>query len=427
MNATGKSSSSIASRLGVFLLGVVVATAVSARSAPSKSSETAKRYAALDAYAQALSLMANSHVDEVNERKLIYAGIAGMTAKLDPHSSFYSPSQYKRMQQDTQGEFGGIGIELHVGEGQAPYPAIASVIPGSPSARAGLLVGDSLVAVNKVKTLVDNRLAAALSTWHSRIRGNAGTRVEVKILRQGWSDPKTMVLVRRRVAIPSVESERYGDVTYIAIRRFREATLRDVRKALKAGLSATSPKLILDLRGNPGGLLDQGIAVADLFLDKGRIVSVESRSGRKVEVSRAHAANSHVGFPMVVLVNETSASASEIVAAALQDNKRAKVVGATSFGKGSVQTFFDLADGSGLKLTTSRYLTPTGKTLEGSGIQPDIPVAAFAAEIINAGSAAGNDGVGEAMQQKELTLVQREAMDVDLQLFKSYQHLRSVQ
>lgn len=427
MIAIGKSSSSIASHLGVFLLGVVLATAVSAKSAPSTSTVIAKRYAALDALAQSLSLIANSHVDEVNERKLIYGAIAGMTAELDPHSVFYSPSQYKRMQQDTQGEFGGIGVELGVGDAKSPYPTIASVIPNSPSARAGLLVGDSLMAVNKEKTLADGKLQASLSTWHSRIRGNSGTRVELTIRRQGSREARTMVLVRQRVAIPSVQSERYGDVTYIAIRRFREATVRDLRKALKSGLSGESPKLILDLRGNPGGLLDKGIAVADLFLDKGTIVSVESRAGRNQEVSHAHAANSYVGFPMVVLIDETSASASEIVAAALQDNKRATVVGETSFGKGSVQTFFDLADGSGLKLTTSRYLTPNGKTLEGSGIQPDILVDAFAAEIISVGSSSEAGASENALQQKELTQIQREAMDADLQLYKSYQQLRAVQ
>ncbi|MBL4635556.1 MAG: S41 family peptidase [Kofleriaceae bacterium] len=422
MNANWKVSS-IASHLGLFLLGIIIATATSAQSAPSGTNANTKRYAALNAFAQALSIMAKSHVDDVNERELIYGGISGMAAQLDPHSVFYSPAQYKRLQQDTQGEFGGVGIELGAGIDGSLHPRITAVIADSPAARAGVIVGDSLIAVDNKETVKNGEALAGAKAWYSRVRGAVGTRAELRVNRKGWQKPRAIVMMRQRVAIPSVFAKRYGAVSYIAIKRFREATVRDLRAALESHLAKKSPRLILDLRGNPGGLLDKGISVADIFLDKGTIVSVESRGSHAALVSRAHTANSYIGFPMVVLVDEGSASSSEIVAAALQDNHRAVVIGATTYGKGSVQTFFDLVDGSGMKLTTSRYLTPEGKTLEGEGVVPDIPVDAFAAEIIGASPNSGSTGADTALMRKELTVIQRESLDADLQLFKSYQYL----
>ena len=327
------------------------------------------------------------------------------------------------MQQDTQGEFGGVGVELGAGIDGSLHPRITALIADSPAARAGIVVGDSLISVNGKETVKNGEAIAGAKAWYSRVRGSVGTRVELRVNRKGWPEPRAMVMVRQRVAIPSVVAKRFGQVSYIAIKRFREATVRDLRVALELHLAKDSPRLILDLRGNPGGLLDKGILVADIFLDKGTIVSVESRGSRDVEVSSAHTTNSYVGFPMVVLVDEGSASASEIVAAALQDNHRAVVVGVTTYGKGSVQTFFDLVDGSGMKLTTSRYLTPKGETLEGKGVVPDIPVDAFAAEIIGPSDNAGSAAADTALSRKELTAIQRESLDADLQLFKSYQYL----
>ncbi len=399
--------------LFVFLLGGALAKGGGAEATPASRD----RYAALDSFAKSLALISSSYVDGIEEQELIYGGIAGMVATLDPHSAFYTKAQYKRLRQDTEGEFGGVGILLREGaEGQPPE--IESVFPGSPAAKAGLLPGDALVAVDGISTTNKHR---SVQAWHSKLRGAAGSRVKVTIQRAQWEHPRDLVFVRSRVAIPSVKQERFGAVTYIAIRRFREATARDLRDALGKMRKSGSAKLILDLRGNPGGLLDVGIEVADMFLEEGVLVSVESRKGKRVETSRAHKSATFSGFPMVVLVDERSASASEIVAAALQDHGRATLIGQTTYGKGTVQTFMDLPDGSGLKLTTSRYFTPKGKSLDGQGITPDRSVDAFAPMIVTPRHEKQNQG-GSA-PRKELSSIQNERMQDDLQLSVSYQYL----
>lgn len=417
-----KTHKQIATHLAVFIAGVLFATAALVEALPSRSQKASQdRYGALDSFAQALSLIANSHVDVVDERRLIYGGISGMVQELDAHSVFYPPRQYKRLREDTEGEFGGVGVELGDPPEGGVHPIVERVITDSPCDRAGIAVGDRVLAINGLDTSFEQESASRGRP--SSLRGPTGTRLTLSIVRSGWPAARELTLVRERITIPSIESERFGDIAYVAIRRFREATTRDLQRALKEHLRQKSTKgLILDLRGNPGGLLDQGISVADTFIGSGTIVSVVSRGGRDVEVARARSQTLFSGIPMVVVVDQNSASASEIVAGALQDSGRAKVVGVPSYGKGSVQTLLDLEDGSGIKLTTSRYLTPKGRALEGAGIVPDLEVEAFEALVVSPG-ASPTESQGKVQVLKGVNSAQMAKLAEDPQLSRSYQHL----
>ena len=394
-------STIVASHVAAFLGGVVLATALVARAVPDSGAARSSRdrYATLDSFAQALSYIASEYVDEVPEQDLVYAAISGMVRQLDRHSAFLKPKSYQRLREDTEGEFGGVGFELGEAPDGArpPYPVVESLIAGSPADRAGLREGDRVVEIDGRKTAEGEaratRTAAAgadrkVKRFGALLRGPAGTRLELAILPAAGGAMVRRTLVRELVKVPTVEwmvlPPRVG---YVSIRRFQEATAADAEAALreiKGRLGGAPGALLLDLRGNPGGLYDQGVRVADLFLDGGLIVKVVSRGGRHVETEVAQEAGTWRGFPMIVLVDQGSASAAEIVAGALQDHGRATVLGLPTYGKGSVQTFLDLSDGSGLKLTTARYVTPSGRSLEGTGIQPDVVVEAFEAEVISA-------------------------------------------
>lgn len=421
---------SVASHFTAFALGLLVAGGTIAHSLPDQRANE-QRFAALDSFAQSLALITSSHVDVVSERKLLYGTIEGMVGKLDPHSAFYTPKQYTRLRQDTEGEFGGIGLTLGDGADGAPFPIVETVVPNSPAARAGLMPGDAIAAVDGVSTAKNSSGSSpgaqvASVAWHSRLRGATGTRVSLDVERAAWGASRTLNLVRERIAVPSVSTARYGNIAHIRIRRFREATSRDLYDALTRELKIPGTRLILDVRGNPGGLLDKGIEVADQFLDRGVIVSVVSRGGRGVEVARAHKERTFTEVPMVILVDQNSASASEIVAAALQDAGRAQVIGVPTYGKGSVQTFLDLKDGSGLKLTTSRYLTPSGATLEGVGILPDIEAEAFAPMVVTPAGASSPDTSAVLRTSLEgLSRVHKELLMDDPQLLMGFQVLRN--
>jgi carboxyl-terminal processing protease len=386
-----------ASHAASFVAGIVLAGAAAtllpdAQAVPATEGD---RYRTLDTFAQALSYVANNYVDSVEERKLLYDATRGMIGGLDPHSAFFPPRRYQRLRQDTEGEFGGVGLALGPGitderdPRAQPWPFIDDVVPGSPADRAGIHIDDRVVAIDNEATAVNGKEVRDAGAWEQRLRGPSGTRVTLSIRRDGWSGPRTFSLVREQVKMPSVERLAVmPGIGYLAIRRFQEATTEDVIAALARLRTAGSLRvLILDLRGNPGGLLDQAIHVADLFLESGTIVTIRGRRG-SIEEQVAHAPGTWSGFPMVCLVDQQSASAAEILAGALQDHRRAVMVGLPTYGKGSVQTFFDLEDGSGLKLTTARFYTPGGKSLEGTGITPDIVVDAFAAEEVVAGAPA---------------------------------------
>ena len=325
-------------------------------------------YERLKVFTEVLSLIQANYVDETKPRDLIYGGIKGMLETLDPHSSFLSPDIFKEMQVETQGSFGGLGIEITVKDRQL---TVVAPIEGTPADRAGLHPGDRIVKIDGNPTK-DMTLIEAVK----KLRGPKGTSVTLTILREESPGPFDLTLVREVIEVKSVRAKDLGDgIAYIRISSFQERTGKDLVKAIeqfqKNGISA----LVLDLRNDPGGLLNQAVQVSDLFLDKGQlIVYTEGRiKNQDLRFSAEHGAQVPK-VPMVVLVNGGSASASEIVAGALQDWKRALVLGTKTFGKGSVQTVIPLSDGSGLRLTTAKYYTPKGRSIHGTGIVPDIVV-----------------------------------------------------
>ena len=325
-------------------------------------------YERLKVFTEVLSLIQANYVDETKPRDLIYGGIKGMLETLDPHSSFLSPDIFKEMQVETQGSFGGLGIEITVKDRQL---TVVAPIEGTPADRAGLHPADRIVKIDGNPTK-DMTLIEAVK----KLRGPKGTSVTLTILREESPGPFDLTLVREVIEVKSVRAKDLGDgIAYIRIASFQERTGKDLLKAIeqfqKNGISA----LVLDLRNDPGGLLNQAVQVSDLFLDKGQlIVYTEGRiKNQDLRFSAEHGAQVPK-VPMVVLVNGGSASASEIVAGALQDWKRALVLGTKTFGKGSVQTVIPLSDGSGLRLTTAKYYTPKGRSIHGTGIVPDIVV-----------------------------------------------------
>jgi carboxyl-terminal processing protease len=355
------------------------------------------RFKAIDAFAQALATVETNYVDATDEKKLLYDAARGMLHNLDPHSTFLPPSRYQHLRQDTEGEFGGVGVTLAPGElddarpSVPPYPTIEQIVRGSPADVAGLQLEDSVVAIDGETTAEPGREKREAGAWEAKLRGASGTRVTISILRTGWHDPRPFALMRAQVKQPSVRHDVLDrGVGYLAITRFSEATGPDVLAALgKLRAGNALGALVLDLRNNPGGLVDQAIAVADQFLDSGTIVTIRGRHG-SVETQGAHKGGAAVGVPVIALVDQGTASAAEILAAALRDHGRATLVGLPTYGKGTVQTFYDLDDGSGLKLTTARYYTPGGNSLESKGIIPDVTVDAFTPEEIVAGNANGS-------------------------------------
>lgn len=381
-----------ASHLAAFAAGAVLATTFAARAVP----RDVGRFRALDTFAQALATVEASYVDPVDEKQLLYDAARGMLHNLDPHSTFLPPNRYQHLRQDTEGEFGGVGVTLLPGELDEarprvpPYPTIDEVSPGSPGEVAGLQLDDQVTSIDGSPTAEIGHELKEAGAWETRLRGASGTRVTVGILRAGWKEPRSFVLIRAQVKQPSVK-QRVQDkgIGYLAITRFSEATSADAAAALaKLRQQGALEALVLDLRNDPGGLVDQAVAVADQFLDSGTIVSIRGRSG--TENQTAHKGGLAVGVPVIVLVDQGTASAAEILAAALRDNGRAKLVGWPTYGKGTVQTFFDLEDGAGLKLTTARYYTPKGNSLESKGLVPDVKLEAFAPDEIVAGSGSGS-------------------------------------
>ena len=331
------------------------------------SADSEAVYKGLKTFADVIEMIEKNYVDPVDTEKLVQEAIQGMVSSLDPHSLLLPPEEFEDLQIDTKGKFTGIGISISIRDG---FVTVVSPIEGTPAYRAGIKAGDKIIKVDG-KPVKDLREAVKM------MRGPKGTNVEVSIIRKGTPDPIVFNLVRDVIPIQSVRATLlkpgYG---YVWVTHFRDQTFSDLKKALKKIEKETGSLkgLVLDLRDNPGGLLPQAIKISDLFLTGGDILSIKGRLKRHTRAFSAHDDKDDVKCPVVVLINGGSASASEIVAGALQDNKRAVILGTTSFGKGSVQTVETLRDGYGLKLTIARYYTPSGRSIQAKGIEPDIKV-----------------------------------------------------
>ncbi len=331
------------------------------------SANNEETYKGLKLFSDVIELVQKNYVDEVDTQKMIEAAIQGMVRSLDPHSALLPPDALKELQIDTHGEFTGIGIHVTM---RNNLVTVISPIEGTPAYRAGIKAGDKIIKV-------DGKPTEDLRDAVKRMRGPKGTTVVISVIRQGAPEPLEFTLVRDVIPIYSVKAELlkpgYG---YVWITNFRENTTGDLIEALQAMDTADTPMkgLVLDLRDNPGGILNQAIEVSDLFLEGGEILSIKGRDGRNTKVFKAHANDVKRDYPIVVLINGGSASASEIVAGALQDHKRALILGTTSFGKGSVQTVETLRDGYGLKFTIARYYTPSGRSIQAKGVEPDVEV-----------------------------------------------------
>jgi carboxyl-terminal processing protease len=333
----------------------------------SKGVDRSATYEQLKLFTDVLTIIQNQYVDETEPREVIYGAVRGMLRALDPHSSFMDPESYREMQVETSGSFGGLGIEITIRDDQL---TVVAPIEGTPAWRAGVQPGDRIVKIEGLATK-DMNLPDAVK----RMRGPKGTKVTITILREGTREPFDVVLVREVIQVQSIRSQEIEPgIGYIRVRQFQERTAPDlvasVEKFDKGGKLAG---LIVDVRNNPGGLLSAAVEVSEEFLGDGKlIVYTEGRVRNQNMRFTAHARRAITEVPMVVLVNQGSASASEIVAGAIQDHGRGVVIGQQTFGKGSVQTIIPLADGSGLRLTTARYFTPKGRSIHGKGITPDI-------------------------------------------------------
>jgi len=347
---------------------LVVLTLSLGGSAVSKVTDNAATYEQLRLFTEVLSIVQNQYVDEVPPKELIYSAIKGTLRGLDPHSSFLDPDSYREMQVETSGSFGGLGIEITLKD---DILTVVAPIDGTPAYRAGLHTGDRIVKIDGLSTK-DMQLADAVK----RMRGKPGSKVTISVLREGWGEPKDFDIVREQIKVQSVRTVEMGDgIEYLKLRQFQEQSPHDLEVALEKFTKGGMKALILDLRNNPGGLLTAAVEVSEKFIDDGKlVVYTEGRVRNQNMRFSAHAKRGYSQMPMVVMVNQGSASASEIVAGALQDWGRATVVGTQTFGKGSVQTIIPLSDGSGLRLTTAKYFTPKGRSIHGKGITPDVIV-----------------------------------------------------
>ena len=349
-----------------FLLWMLLASTLSY--ATEKKHQNEETYKNLEVFSNVLNMLQQHYVDTIDAHEVITGAIDGMLTSLDPHSSYMKPEDFKELQEETHGSFSGIGIEITIKDG---ILTIVSPIEDTPAYRAGLEAGDQIIRIEDKLTKNMTLMEAV-----KKLRGKKGTEVIISIHRPGGKELKDYTLVRDDIPMHSVKTmELEPSLIYIRIANFQSNTTRDFLMALRKQKDKESIEgLILDLRNNPGGLLDQSVKIADVFLDKGVIVSTRGRDAEQNMVFEAHEDADRFDFPLIVMVNGGSASASEIVAGALQDHGRAIVLGTETFGKGSVQTIVPMPDGAGLRLTTARYYTPSGDSIQATGIKPDIVV-----------------------------------------------------
>ena len=339
--------------------------------------EDVNTYELLNLFGEVMERAKIAYVEDVSDKKLIESAINGMLESLDPHSSFLDAKSFKYMNEQTQGKFGGLGIEVTMENGVVK---VVSPIDDTPAFKAGLKTGDYIVAIDDEQVMGLN-----LNEAVDRMRGKPGTKVKLSIRRTN-AEPFDVTIKREEIKVKSVKSDiKAKDVVYIRITSFTEETDKMVQEAFKKAKKDNKDiqGIVLDVRNNPGGLLDQAVGVSDLFLDKGEIVSTRSRNVEDTIKYSAKEGDIANGLPIVVLINDGSASASEIVAGALQDHKRAIILGQKSFGKGSVQTVIPLGKHGAMRMTTARYYTPSGRSIQATGIVPDVEVLPAKVEIVD--------------------------------------------
>ena len=357
--------------LGGTALGLAVTTQVAGPLVAQEAERNASVYEQLDLFGDIFERIRAEYVEEVDEGELVEAAINGMLTSLDPHSSYLSPEDAADMRTQTRGEFGGLGIEVTQEDGVVK---VVSPMDGTPADAAGILAGDYITAVDG-----ESVLGLTLDDAVDLMRGPVGSEIIITVVREGEDEPFDVSIIRDTIKLNAVRARTEGETIVMRVTTFNEQTFPDLKSGLaeeieKAGGLDQVNGVVLDLRNNPGGLLDQAIEVSDAFLERGEIVSTRSR---KPDESRRYAARPGDianGLPMVVLINEGSASASEIVAGALKDHKRAVALGVKSFGKGSVQTVIPISGHGAIRLTTARYYTPSGISIQAKGITPDIEV-----------------------------------------------------
>ena len=346
----------------VFLISLIASSFLSA--------SNKDLYQKLDVFGDVFDIIKKNYVEDVNDKEVIEYAINGMLQSLDPHSGYMNTEIYVEMQEETRGEFGGLGIEVTMENG---YVKVISPIDDTPAAKAGIRPGDYITHIDDTGVL-----GLSLQDAVEMLRGPVGSNIIITIVRIGEEDPIDVEIKRAIITVRAVRFNREGDVGYIRLISFSEQADKGIKNAVQSLTNEIGESnlvgFILDLRSNPGGLLDQSAKVTDNFLDTGEIVSIKGRN--KKDISRFSASRGDItdGKPIIVLINQGSASASEIVAGALQDHKRAIILGEQSYGKGSVQTIFPLKDSSAIKMTTALYFTPSGDSIHEIGITPDIEV-----------------------------------------------------
>jgi carboxyl-terminal processing protease len=369
---------SLATTAAIVAFGAGLALApVVAQDKSEPKSDKSELYQQLNLFGDVLERIRRDYVEPVDEKTLMENAINGMLAALDPHSSYMNPKIYRDMQVQTRGEFGGLGIEVTM---ENSVIKVVSPIDDTPASKAGVQSGDLIFAL-------DGEPVQGLTLQEAveKMRGKVGTSIKISIRRNNVKDPIDISLTRETIKVKATRFRLEGDVGYIRVTSFTEQSTSGVIDAVEKIKKEAGPKLkgyVLDLRNNPGGLLDQAISMSDAFLDKGEIVSVKARKSEDVQRWNAKSGDVTGGLPIVVLMNGGSASASEIVAGALQDHRRAIVLGTRSFGKGSVQTIMQVTGGGAIRLTTALYYTPSGRSIQKEGIKPDIEVEQAKVETI---------------------------------------------
>ncbi len=384
-------------------------------------------YEELKPFIEVLDLIKKSYVDDVKKKDLVTSAIKGMVSSLDPHSGYMTPEAYKELQVETRGEFGGLGIQIGIKDSVL---TVIAPIEDTPAYRAGIKSGDKIV-----KIAGESTKNMGITDAVAKMRGPKGSSIVLGVMREGWTEPKDFTIVRDTIKIKSVKAKMIdSSIGYIKLTQFQEATGDDLSSALANLKKEGMTSIILDLRNDPGGLLDSAVEVAEQFLPpKQLVVYIKGRTGDKKEYYTEGDKPYYTDMPMVVLVNQGSASASEIVAGAMKDWKRAVIIGVQTFGKGSVQSLIPLSDGSGLRLTTAKYYTPNGISIQSVGITPDIVVKLAAKDGTETHTIVRekdlerhlkNDNLKEESEEKEMGPLEVEEKD-DLQLQRAVDTLKT--